>query len=108
MRGLPLPNSQLAHELARSGVAAQLRHPSQSATCFGPPKRRPAPAARTMQPNSANVVDAPFRLAQSAARAAVAHGDDLTHDREGCLLGREGAEVEPDWRGDALERLLAH
>ena len=78
--------------------------PSSSASCLTPPKRRPAPAASSSPPTpplTGDLVDAPAGVGQPAALAAVAHGDDLAHDRERGLLRAERAEVEPDRRRDA-------
>ena len=51
-------------------------------------------------------VDALRRLAQRAAGAAGAHGEDLRQDRERRLFGRMRAQVEPGRPVDPLERFL--
>src|SRR4051812_4646868 len=45
-------------------------------------------------------------VAERAAGLAVARGYDLGHDRQGDLLGRLRADVEPDGRVDVRELLL--
>ena len=66
---------------------------------------RPSPAARTSPPIAHTPTSwiAALGVREPAAVAAVAHRDDLGHDRERGLLGGQRAEVEPDRRGDALE-----
>ena len=46
----------------------------------------------------------PAHVGQGALGAA-AHGDELSHDGDGDLFGRDGADVEADGRVHAVEEL---